>query len=371
MPLKVMSAFILFFSILGFVNSIFNAFNDFKANLIRSLVYEFPRLFFIILFVSVGLSVVGALLGFVVASFLSLVVLVLLLVSKYGQLIFGNAKSIEWKRVIRFTSYLTIGSITWVVFAYVDSVMIGILLPAEDVGYYRAAYTIVLAIWGVVNLGNVLFPVFTQLEGNDLKRAFDRAFKYNVIISFPIAFGLPLVATPFIKFVYGYEYLSAINVLKVLSLLLLRSTDFFVRIFEAKEMPEYPVYVNVFSVTLNIILNYFMIIAYGIIGAAIATIISNIFDWMFLGYLCNKFFGISPKIEYIVKPILAGIVMCYILSYLTPHTLYEGFLAIIISAIIYFSVLFSIKYVSCSFAVALTRSGGILFSGYIPITSMF
>ena len=33
--------------------------------------------------------------------------------------------SIEWRRVVMFTSYLTIGSIIWVVFAYVDSVMIG------------------------------------------------------------------------------------------------------------------------------------------------------------------------------------------------------------------------------------------------------
>ncbi|WP_456327589.1 oligosaccharide flippase family protein [Archaeoglobus sp.] len=139
-PLKVISLYTLFFSLLGFINSIFNAFNDFKANLVRALTYEFSRLFFIILFVSIGLSVVGALLGFVIASFFALIVLLVLLLKKYGDFVFGRAKPIDWRRIVRFTSYLTIGSITWVVFAYVDSVMIGMFLPAEEVGYYRASY---------------------------------------------------------------------------------------------------------------------------------------------------------------------------------------------------------------------------------------
>ncbi len=94
MPLKVMSAFVLFFSLLGFINSIFNAFNDFKANLIRALTYEFSRLFFIILFVSIGLSVVGALLGFVVASFLALMALLVLLLKNVRQLIKPLASSL-------------------------------------------------------------------------------------------------------------------------------------------------------------------------------------------------------------------------------------------------------------------------------------
>ena len=78
-PLKVTSLFVLFFSLSGFLNAIFNAFNDFKANLVRALTYEFSRVFFIILFISIGLSVVGALLGFVIASFLALIALLTLL----------------------------------------------------------------------------------------------------------------------------------------------------------------------------------------------------------------------------------------------------------------------------------------------------
>lgn len=239
-PLKIVSAYIFLFSLLSFVNRIFNAFNDFKANLVRSIVYEFSRLILIVFLVSMGFAVIGALLGFVLASLLSLIVLITLLVSKYG-FIFGKAKKIDWRRVLKFTSYLTLGSITWVVFAYVDSVMIGMFLPAEDVGFYRAAYNIVGAISGLVSIPAVLFPVFVQLEGKDLKNAFNRAFKYSSILAFPIVFGLISMGKPLVEFVYGKEYLPAVDVLIVLSFLILRSSlGFWGVIFNAKGEARIP-----------------------------------------------------------------------------------------------------------------------------------
>jgi len=42
--------------------------------------------------------------------------------------------------------------------------MIGMFLPAEEVGYYRASYNIVGAIAGLLSIPSVMFPVFVQLE---------------------------------------------------------------------------------------------------------------------------------------------------------------------------------------------------------------
>ena len=340
-PLKVTSLFVLFFSISGFVNAIFNAFNDFKANLVKSLVYEFSRLFFIILFVFIGLSVVGALVGFVIASFLALTVLLILLLKNYGSFVFGSVKSIEWMRVVRFTSYLTVGSITWVVFAYVDSVMIGMFLLAEDVGYYRTSYNIVGAITGLVSIPAVLFPVFVQLEGQDLRNAFNRAFKYSAILSFPIVFGLISLGKQLIKFVYGADYLPAVPVLYVLSFLILRSAlGFWGVIFNAKEKPEYPVYVSFFAMLLNIVLNYFMILRWGIVGAGIATVVSNVFSWITLAYLSKIMFDVFPKVGYLVKPLASSLIMFYIISQFKLSNLVEGVSVVLLGAVIYFSVLF-------------------------------
>lgn len=343
-PLRITSFFILFFSLAGFVNSIFNAFNDFKANFVRSLLYEVSRLALIILFVSMGLSVFGALLGFTIASLISLIALIVLLIERYGKILFGKAKAVDWRRIIRFSSYLTLGSITWVVFAYVDSIMIGIFLPAEDVGYYRAAYNIVGAVSGLVSIPAVLFPVFVQLEGRDLKNAFHRAFKYSAIISFPIALGLPVISEPLIKFIYGVEYLPAVSVMWVLSLLVLRSSlGFWIPIFNAKEKPEYPVYVSTIAMMLNVVLNYILILRMGIIGAATATIISNVFSWIALGFLSKRFFDVFPKIEDIVKPFIASLVMIAVLYKIGLNNLFEGIFAIVLGALTYFMVIFLVR----------------------------
>ncbi len=338
-PLKVVSAYVFLFSLLGFVNGIFNAFNDFKANLIRSLTYEFSRLLFILIFVSMGLAVVGAVLGFVVASLVSLIVLIVLLLSKYS-FILGKAERIDWRRVLRFASYLTLGSVTWVVFAYVDSVMIGIFLPAEDVGFYRAAYNIVGAISGFVSIPAVLFPVFVQLEGRDLRNAFNRAFKYSSTLAFPIVFGLIIVGKPLIEFVYGTDYLPAVNALDVLSFLILSSAlGFWSVIFNAKEKPEYPVYVTFVAMLMNVVLNYIMILRWGIVGAGIATVMSNIFSWISLAYLSRKMFGISFSINDVFKPLISSIIMFTVLLKFKLSML----LGVAVGALVYLAVLTVLK----------------------------
>ncbi|MCD6493690.1 MAG: oligosaccharide flippase family protein, partial [Archaeoglobaceae archaeon] len=168
LPLKVISGFILFYPISGFLIGVFNGFNDFKANFVQSVTYEFFRAATIIALVSLGYSVIGVILGFVVASLASLLSLTIMLLKKYKTYVIGKAEKIDIRRVLKFTGYLTVGGIAWTVFAYVDSVMIGIFMPAEYVGYYRASYTVIGAVAGILSLPAVLFPVFVQLEGRDL-----------------------------------------------------------------------------------------------------------------------------------------------------------------------------------------------------------
>ncbi len=343
-PLKITAAYVFFFSLLGFVNSIFNAFNDFSANFVRAIVYELSRVALIFLFVSAGLAVVGALLGFVIATILALATLVTLLIFRYGSWILGKAEKIEWRRVLRFSGYLTLGSVTWVVFAYVDSIMIGILLPANAVGYYRAAYNIVGAVAGLVSVPAVMFPVFVQLEGKDLERAFDRVFKYSAILAFPAAFGLIAIGKPLVEVVYGAEYSAAVPVLCVLSLLILRSAlGFWGPIFNAKERPEYPVYASLFAMLLNVVLNYVMILRLGITGAAAATVISNAALWLTLGAASRKFFGIFPRFADISKPLAAAALMYFVISQIKPGTLAEGMLVIVFGAAVYFLALLMLR----------------------------
>jgi len=345
LPLEIIAVFIFLNALLGFINSAFNAFQEFKYNTIRSSVYEGFRLLLIPLFVLLGFSVCGALVGFCLSIFGAFLVLFYFLVKKHAFLFKGEVKRIDRRRILRFLSFLTIGSISGVVFAYVDSIMLGIFMVAEYVGFYRASYNIVIAIAGLAAIAGVLFPVFIQLEGDDLNNAFQKVFKYSTILSFPFAFGLAFVAEPFVKVIYGVEYLPAVYPLYALSFLVITSTtDFFGTIFGAKEKPEYPAMVIIVSMILNVILNYFLILRFGMIGAAVATVISTYFNFVSLGILSKRVLDIFPALSSIYKPLFSSLAMVAFLYFIpNPKTILEGIVEIIIAAIIYIFVMFLIR----------------------------
>ncbi|WP_456369180.1 flippase [Geoglobus sp.] len=343
-PLRIVSLFILVHPLSTFLTGIFNGLNDFRANLVRSIVYELFRVVSILLLVTLGFAVIGAISGFVIASAASAVSLLALLLRNYRDVITGRAEKINLKRVVRFTGYLTVGSIAWTVFAYVDSVMIGMFLPEEYVGYYRAGYSIIGAVAGILSLPVVLFPVFVQLEGDDLKNAFNRVFKYSAILAVPASMGLPAISREIILVVYGREYLAALPVFWILSFLILRSAvGFWAVIFNAKEMPEYPVKSILIGMALNIALNYAMIPVFGISGAAAATLTSNAVVWGILAYLSKRQFDIFFSPQHLTRPAFAGFVMTAFLLTQKPATLVQGVIAVLVAVVLYFAVLYAIR----------------------------
>lgn len=344
LPLKVMSGFVLFYSLSGFFIGVFNGLNDFKANFVKSVIYEFSRVTTTITLVILGYSVIGAIFGFVIASLASLSCLVIILLKKYNTYIVGKAKKIDIRRVFKFTGYLTVGSIAWTVFAYVDSVMIGIFLPAEYVGYYRASYTVIGAVAGVLSLPAVLFPVFVQLEGENLKNAFNRVFKYSAMLAVPASFGLLAISKEIVLVIYGPDYLSAVPVFWVLSFLIVGSAvGFWGAIFNAKEMPEYPLKVRVAGMVLNVVLNYLLIPEFGIVGAAVATTVSNVVVWSVLAYLSKIHFDVFFTPSHLLKPIAASLAMVGFLVVFNPRSLLEGVLMIFVGTMVYFVTLYTIK----------------------------
>ncbi len=335
-PLKIIAGYVFFFSLGGYLSGIFQSFNDFQGNFVRAVVYELTRIVTIFLLVYLGYSVVGAIFGFLIAAITSFTAVFLLLFRRYGNLVRGKAKKVDWRRVVRFTGYLTIGSITWVVYAYVDSIMIGIFLPAEDVGFYRAAYNIVGAIAGLISIPGVLFPVFVQLEGEDLSKAFGRVFRYSAILAFPVVTGLILLSRQLIFFVYGADYLPAVDVLSILALLVLNSSlGFWGTLFAAKEMPEYPVYVSFGGMIMNVALNYILILKMGIVGAAVATIVSNAVTWLVLAALSKKVMGIFFKWVDLFRPLMAAVIMGAVIHQFSFYSLFDAVLKVLGGFILY------------------------------------
>lgn len=346
LPLKIVGILIFFFSFMDFLDGTFVALQKFKYSVARSVIYEISRLAIIPLFIILGYSVYGALVGLTLSLIIVVAVLLFFLAKRYSYLFKGKTIKIEKGRVLRFLGYLTFSTlVAGLFFHHVDAIMLGILMTAKDVGFYKAAFSIVISFIGLVSAASVLFPVFTQLEGEELRNAFGKVFRYLSIFAFPCAFGLAFIANPLIQVMYGAEYLPAVLPFYALCMLILIvPMDFFGILFESQEKPEYPAKIIVIASGLNIVLNYFFILRFGVMGAAIATVTARYFGAFTLGILSKRVLDIFPRFDSIYKPLFSSFVMLGFLYLIpSPTTILDGIIGIIIAAVIYISVMFLIK----------------------------
>ena len=343
-PLQILSAFVFFYYFSDFLESCFTAFQNFKYVAMRNSIYESLKFILAVPFAFLGLFY-GIFFGIVAATIITFIIMLSFLLRKYQVVIKGEYKKVEERRVLRFMSSISISTISGVLFGYVDMIMLGMFLPAEYAGYYKVATSIVFGIGGLIAISNVLFPVFTQLEGGSMEGAFKKVFKYSSILSFPFAASLAFFSTQIIKIVYGVEYLPAALPLIILSpVIIFGSLDFFGVLLGAKDKPEYAAVVTLISMILNVILNYALILSIGMIGAAIATMASRLFSIIANGILSRKVLNISPELSSIYKPSIATFIMVgffYLIP--KPETLGFGILELIVAFLVYFVVLFLIK----------------------------
>jgi len=342
-PLVISGFLVLFASIMSFFNSFFVGLQEFKFVFLRQTVYEVSRWIFVIPLATLFLAA-GAVGGVALAYLVTLLLLAFMVLRRYGEYVFGEADARD-ENVRVFMGFMTIASISGIIYAYVDSLMVGYFIGATDVGYYRAAFTIVFAIVGILGMADVLFPAFTQLGGNDLSNAVNRLAKYTSAIAFPAAVGLAFLSEGIIKVVYGTGYLAAAQPMVILSFVLIpASFNYLLTVFGAKEMPQYSAYIITVSMLLNVVLNYFLINAMGISGAALATLISRVFSIVLGMYLLYRVLGLGVPIRVSAKPAVCSMIMLAVLVILPPpESLIFGLVEVVLAALVYLILLFVVR----------------------------
>ena len=340
-PIALAGLLVLFSSLSNSVNSFFRGLQRFDYSFFRQIVFEIGRWVFVIPLALFFLAN-GAILGISLAHISSLIFMFYLLL-KHREYVFGYLGRVSAK-VNAYMGFMAIASITGIIYMYVDSIMIGYLIDVTSVGYYRAAYTLVFAIIGILNMAGVLLPVFTQLNDRDINNAVKRLAKYTSVIAFPFAIILAFLSDKIIYVIYGINYVQASSPLAILSFVLIpASFNYLLTIFNAREMPQYSVYITIVSMILNIMLNYVLILRLGISGAALATLISRIFA-ITLGAVFLKRLDVHFPTRMLSKPALCSILMFLLLITLPkPNALLLGIVEVLIAMVFYFVLIFAVK----------------------------
>lgn len=360
LPLQALAPFIILQTVFGSYYALFYAVQKVKYATASMATYDISRVIFAPTFIFFA-SYFGLTTFLVESAVIALSISTLL--ASFVVLFFAFTKEPEFfkkaaapivgavrAKLLKFLGFISIGIISGIVFAYIDIIMLGIFLPAQFAGFYRASVAIVFAIIGLISVTAVLFPVFTQFEGRHLLAAFQQVFKYSAILSIPCAFGLALIAQPTVRIIFGQEYIPAAVPLLLLSFLIIEgvNSSLYSTLFYSKEQPKWPTISMIIATFMNIILNYFMILRWGMFGAAMATLISRYFNFIVLAVLARQKLKITPLVSLIYKPIAAALVMTAVLLFLPlPSIIIPTILLkIVLGAAVYFGFLWVLKGIS-------------------------
>ncbi|HLC40751.1 MAG TPA: flippase [Methylomirabilota bacterium] len=168
-----------------------------------------------------------------------------------------------------------------VVYFRIDTVMLNFMKGPEITGQYAAAYRILEAsIFIPAALTTAVFPVFAQLHvqrREELWRLYARTMKVLAIVAIPLMGTLVVLAPEVVRLFYGVAYEKAASALRVLSLAI-----FFVFIHSptgalllSAENLNLTMALSFLTAGLNIGLNLLLIPPYSILGASVATVLSE------------------------------------------------------------------------------------------------
>lgn len=253
-----------------------------------------------------------------------------------------------WKITIKEALPFGLSAIFVTIFYWISSVMLSLMKGDVDVGWYNAAFRMVLVLLFLPTaLNSAIYPIMSKfhLSSQDaLRLSYEKYFKYMLILAVPIGTGTTLLANRIILLVFGDQYSPSTIALQILvwAAAFIFLGGAFYRLLEASNNQRKGTIAAGMCMILNIILNLLLISKYGYKGASIATLATEGFSLVVGLWYCHKLGYPMPKrlITIAIKVAVASSAMAAFIMFFDGLTLP---LLIAASALIYFMLLLVIR----------------------------
>jgi O-antigen/teichoic acid export membrane protein len=219
------------------------------------------------------------------------------------------------KELIYFSAPLMIATISGIVLTWCDTIMLGRYTTAEDVGVYNVSISLAkLLTFPLSALEFVYMPIaagmFIMKQHSELNKTYQILTKWNFSATLPVFFILFFYPEITITFLFDERFISSSIPLRILSVGFLfhafLGTNMVLLIImgRSKDLMN----VSIFGALLNIFLNYVLIKLYGfgIIGSAVATMISYFAINIIVSIMLYRISRIHPITPQYIKPILSS-----------------------------------------------------------------
>ncbi|HDH31636.1 MAG TPA: hypothetical protein ENH26_02585, partial [Candidatus Wolfebacteria bacterium] len=229
-----------------------------------------------------------------------------------------------------------------------DIIMLGWWRTAEEIGYYSVSQRIVKLLYTLPALLAVgIFPTLSRLiKQNEKQKAKNLSEKIMTLIflmAIPLVIGGVILGQPIIELIFGQEYLPAVPAFQILiiSLLVIFSGPLLFNLVLAHNQQKRIVKYVAAGALGNVIFNAILIPIYGIIGAAITTIVAYS---LYYGLTWRKIKKTADlKILPYLKKITAAAIIMGVFTFTLNQFGLNVIINIIISAVIYLGALYLLK----------------------------
>jgi O-antigen/teichoic acid export membrane protein len=189
------------------------------------------------------------------------------------------------------SKYYIISNLMISVFAQTDRIMLKIMMDETAVGYYSAAVTCAgmagFVFEAIINSAQPVILESARRSNEALERAISGLYCGVIYLSLGLCVVITLFADVIIAILYGSQYGPAVCALRII---VWYSTFSYLGAVRdvwilAQWKQKYLLVINLIGATTNVVLNGAMIPLLGINGAALASLLTQIFTNVGLGYI--------------------------------------------------------------------------------------
>lgn len=295
-----------------------------------------------------GYGIFGAVVGLFITNLLLFIFMSILIVSEIGVAV---PKFRHLREYLFFGLPTVPGNVSnWIVISS-DRYIITLFLGTAYVGYYSPGYILGQTI-------NMFFAPLAFMLPATLSKHYDEnntetvrtilsySKKYFITLAVPSVVGLSLLSKPLLVILATPEiaeksYLITLFTSLGLFFFGIRLFDSQILILEKKTMITSKIWL--LSGFLNIMLNIYFIPTFGIVGAAVTTLVTYVLAYLIHGYISRRYFALPKDPQFVCKCLLASALMAIILLYLNPIDLCDIMMTLVVCIIVYMGTLLALK----------------------------
>lgn len=297
--------------LVGVIQSGINGCGKMGISATAGFINSFSRIIVQVIAVFLGYGVAGLTGGFVVGIVVSSIVQL-----RFFDLHFVHFNWKHIKSLATFSVWVFLISSGAIVFSTADTIMIGYYLSNADVGVYRIILQFtLLASFTTAALGSTLYPRVSRWgktgETGLIEESLSRAFTYSLVLAIPMFAGGVLLGDKLLYYFYGSEFgqgymtMVVLFIVQIVNILYFFLSSYLTALDHIKDLFK----ITVMAVVANIALNASLIPLVGIVGAALATLVTMGLNAVLTMWVLSKILTIRVEFDSLLNILKASVMM--------------------------------------------------------------